>query len=493
MTENLSLNTIGSRITHLMREKEKERAQERRRNIHYLILEFLWEHGYTNTADTFFKEAKLSRNFQVCDNIDLENIVLEYSDYYYEKYSKYPKLCKKTEQPSIPTVVGTKKEKLLKGDKRTDDENIVKNKTNQKVSIQSNVAPVYDLNNSMTVVPLNHCGSGDRISSKSVAEDFIFHNEKIFKPIDELYPPRSEWREIADVISREILLKDLNTHWDDVKGLLFPKKLLKEATVYPLKYPSLFNGKFNSWKGILLYGPPGTGKTMLAKAVATESKATFFNITSSSIISKWRGDSEKYVRVLMDLAVYYSPTIIFIDEIDWITTNNGDSSSNNEPSRRFRAEFLARLDGLLSMQEATVILLATTNMPWNIDVALLRRLERRIFIDLPDDYTRMAILKFYVNKDLYHTNQFLDVIEMTKNYSCADLKILCKEAWMCQLRPICESLENNKLSLSDIRNENSINNVTYLTDALKYIKPIGNVFVKEYEQWNKDFGLYKMT
>lgn len=96
---------------------------------------------------------------------------------------------------------------------------------------------------------------------------------------------------------QDIVLQDLNVHWSDIMGLEEAKKLLKEAVVYPIKYPELFKGLLSPWKGLLLYGPPGTGKTLLAKAVATECRTTFFNITASTIVSKWRGDSEKLVKV----------------------------------------------------------------------------------------------------------------------------------------------------------------------------------------------------
>ncbi|KAM3179834.1 hypothetical protein ACTXT7_017504, partial [Hymenolepis weldensis] len=96
---------------------------------------------------------------------------------------------------------------------------------------------------------------------------------------------------------RNILNHNPDVHWDDIIGLDEAKQFIKEAIVYSTSYPELFSGILSPWKGLLLYGPPGTGKTLLAKAVATECRTTFFNISASSIVSKWRGDSEKLVRV----------------------------------------------------------------------------------------------------------------------------------------------------------------------------------------------------
>lgn len=101
-------------------------------------------------------------------------------------------------------------------------------------------------------------------------------------------------------------------------GLEVPKNIVHEALLLPMKYPQYFTGILEPWKGILLFGPPGTGKTLLAKAVASELRCTFFNISASTIVSKWRGDSEKIIKVLFDLARYYQPSTIFLDEIDSI-------------------------------------------------------------------------------------------------------------------------------------------------------------------------------
>ncbi|XP_062583454.1 katanin p60 ATPase-containing subunit A-like 2, partial [Saccostrea cucullata] len=133
-------------------------------------------------------------------------------------------------------------------------------------------------------------------ATKLNAEEGIDGQDRLLKPLGGYVGYNSEWRELAQVISRDIYSENPNVKWDDIIGLEEAKRLAKEAVVYPIKYPQLFKGILSPWKGLLLYGPPGTGKTLLAKAIATECNTTFFNISASSIVSKWRGDSEKLVR-----------------------------------------------------------------------------------------------------------------------------------------------------------------------------------------------------
>ena len=126
--------------------------------------------------------------------------------------------------------------------------------------------------------------------------------------------------------------------WDDIQGLSEVKQALVENIIYPQLRPDMFQGIRSPTRGMLFYGPPGNGKTMLAKAVATECQSTFFSVSASTLISKWVGDSERLMRTLFAMATIYSPSIIFIDEIDSMLTAR--STNENEAARRVKTEFL---------------------------------------------------------------------------------------------------------------------------------------------------------
>ncbi|KAK3806426.1 MAG: vacuolar protein sorting-associated protein 4 [Benniella sp.] len=245
----------------------------------------------------------------------------------------------------------------------------------------------------------------------------------------------AETRKLRGALTSAILTEKPNIKWSDVAGLDAAKESLKEAVILPIKFPHLFTGNRVPWKGILLYGPPGTGKSFLAKAVATEANSTFFSVSSSDLISKWMGESERLVRQLFEMARASKPAIIFIDEVDSLCAARGEG--DNEASRRVKTEFLVQMNGLGNDMDG-VLVLGATNIPWQLDAAIRRRFEKRIYIPLPDPHARARMFELNVGKTPctltpqdYHT-----LGQMTDGYSGSDIAIAVRDALMMPIRKV---------------------------------------------------------
>ncbi|XP_025884854.2 uncharacterized protein [Solanum lycopersicum] len=236
---------------------------------------------------------------------------------------------------------------------------------------------------------------------------------------------------------------EIGVKFDDIGALEEVKKALNELVILPMRRPELFShgNLLRPCKGILLFGPPGTGKTLVAKALATEAGANFISITGSTLTSKWFGDAEKLTKALFSFASKLSPVIIFVDEVDSLLGARG-GSFEHEATRRMRNEFMAAWDGLRSKENQKILILGATNRPFDLDDAVIRRLPRRIYVDLPDAANRLKILKIILARENLESEfPYENLANATDGYSGSDLKNLCIAA---AYRPVQEILEEEK-------------------------------------------------
>lgn len=270
----------------------------------------------------------------------------------------------------------------------------------------------------------------------------------------------------------------------------------------PLQRPELFcKGQLTKpCKGILLFGPPGTGKTMLAKAVATEAGANFINISMSSITSKWFGEGEKYVKAVFSLASKISPSVIFVDEVDSMLGRR-ESPGEHEAMRKMKNEFMVNWDGLRTKDKERVLVLAATNRPFDLDEAVIRRLPRRLMVNLPDTTNRAKILKVILAKEELAPDVDLDAIaSMTEGYSGSDLKNLCVTAAYCPIREILEKEKKEKdqaaadgrpppaLSVSDDVRRLNMTDMRYAHEQVCASVSSESANMTELLQWNDLYG-----
>ncbi|MEM2956355.1 MAG: CDC48 family AAA ATPase [Candidatus Pacearchaeota archaeon] len=260
--------------------------------------------------------------------------------------------------------------------------------------------------------------------------------------------------------------------YEDIGGLNEEITRIREMIEVPLKHPEIFNRLgIEPPKGVLLYGPPGSGKTLLAKAVANESEATFILLNGPEIMSKFYGESEKKIRDIFNEAEKNAPAIIFMDEIDAIAPKREDSYG--EVERRVVSQLLTMMDGL--KERGRVVVIGATNRPDAIDPALRRggRFDREIAIGVPDKKGRLAILKIHTrNMPLAKDVNLEKYAELTHGFVGADIAALCKEAAMARLRKVIPEMKIKE----DEPIPEEILNKLYITDkdfrsALAVVQP----------------------
>jgi SpoVK/Ycf46/Vps4 family AAA+-type ATPase len=232
--------------------------------------------------------------------------------------------------------------------------------------------------------------------------------------------------------------------WEEVVGLDPAKKAVKEAIVYPVQRPDLFP---LGWpRGILLFGPPGCGKTLLAAAVATEIDANFYSIDAASIMSKWLGEAEQNVAKLFNSARKSAndgkPAIVFVDELDSLMGNHANEVGGEI---RVKNQFLKEMDGIMDKGKALhVYVIGATNKPWDLDWAFIRRFQKRILVPLPDNHTRLSMLKLYMSTLQIHPDvDMQELARLSEGFSGSDIRDVCQSA---QLSLIGEFFESGKAS-----------------------------------------------
>jgi len=242
---------------------------------------------------------------------------------------------------------------------------------------------------------------------------------------------------------RETVVEVPNVTWDDIGGLENVKRELQELVQYPVEHPEKFL-KFGMTpsRGVLFYGPPGCGKTLLAKAIANECQANFISIKGPELLTMWFGESEANVRDVFDKARQAAPCVLFFDELDSIAKSRGGSSGDGGgASDRVINQVLTEMDGMGAKKN--VFIIGATNRPDIIDPAVLRpgRLDQLIYIPLPDEKSRINILKAALRKSPIAKDVDINFLaKITQGFSGADLTEICQRA--CKLA-IRESIEKD--------------------------------------------------
>ncbi|XP_004535444.1 katanin p60 ATPase-containing subunit A-like 2 [Ceratitis capitata] len=483
----------------MMREDDIRNAGTRRRNLLFLTQRFLADYGFYQAAEALKNEARLpAEEYELCDNIDLDSIYLEYASYYHLKFGKYPKIVRKL-KPSVKVELDAKRKSKFKScltatvnavstapidmppaEPQTSpgELELTVKKVESLKSVESNstliasaagisgtnIAVAGEENRSTTLTRLQEI---EHIAGASCSADGLLNQQ--------------DWQNLADLVKTTIMRDELKLTWADMCGNTSAVDIVKEAVLMPLKYPQLFANGLRPWKSVLMHGPPGSGKTLLAKILYAETRnqVTFFNVTSSVVVSKWRGESEKIMRILFYMAQKHAPSIIFFDEIEGLTSRR-DRPSDHESSKRFKNELLQLLDGM-EQQTGGLFVLASTNLPWDIDDAFLRRFEKKLLVQLPNPVERAILIGKQLPINVSVTKEQMELfVRISEHFTGDEIRLACKEIAMQMVRRVTRA--------GGKREAKTMEPEVPLQRAFEQIKPLSVKLMKHHLQWQEEHG-----
>ncbi|XP_033277252.1 katanin p60 ATPase-containing subunit A-like 2 isoform X5 [Orcinus orca] len=443
LSMELSYQTL--KFTHQAREACEMRTEARRKNLLILILHYLTQEGYIDAANALEQETKLGlRRFEVCDNVDLETILMEYESYYFIKFQKYPKIVKKasdTAENNLPQRSG--------------------GKTRRVTSDSCQNLPKISQQRPRSKTMVGKPGGAKPLHREHPKEELVNHTHK----------------ESADF---GLSISGIN------KGS-------GEENIHPPK------GQIIDFRGLLTDAIKGaTSKLGLNSFDCNPDPSERLLKPLSAFIgmnSEMRELAAVVSRVLFELARYHAPSTIFLDELESVMSQRGTApGGEHEGSLRMKTELLLQMDGL-ARSEDLVFVLAASNLPWDLDCAMLRRLEKRILVDLPSQEARQAMIHHWLPPvsrscalELRAELDYSLLSREMEGYSGSDIKLVCREAAMRPVRKIFNALENQQSESSSLPGIqlDTVTTADFL-DVLAHTKPSAKNLTQRYSAWQSEF------